>query len=74
MDRKSRSSKSHEESNEELDLWKQICSSLIKLEGIQKDQEPILNSINKIQLSVNIEKGIASFYFIHAIFFNSLIL
>ncbi|KAI9480831.1 MAG: SGF29 tudor-like domain-containing protein [Benjaminiella poitrasii] len=58
MDRKSRSSRSHEESSEEISLWKQICSSLLKLEGIQKEEETVINSINKIQLSVDIEKGI----------------
>lgn len=57
MERKSRSSRTLEESNEELTLWKQICSLLIKLEGIQKDEETILNSINKIQLSVNTEQS-----------------
>ncbi|KAG2231786.1 hypothetical protein INT48_005441 [Thamnidium elegans] len=58
MERKSRSSRSHDE---ELSLWKQICSSLIKLEGIQKDEESVLSTINKIQLSVNVEKvGITS--------------
>lgn len=51
MDRKSRSSRSHEEINEETSLWRQICSSLIKLEGIQKDEETVINSINKYQLS-----------------------
>lgn len=55
MERKSRSSRSHDE---ESSLWKQICSSLIKLEGIQKDEESVLNTINKIQLSVNVEKGV----------------
>ncbi|GAA5810080.1 hypothetical protein MFLAVUS_003498 [Mucor flavus] len=58
MERKSRSSRSHDD---EASLWKQICSSLIKLEGIQKDEESVLNTINKIQLSVNVEKvGITS--------------
>ncbi|KAI9365855.1 SGF29 tudor-like domain-containing protein [Pilaira anomala] len=55
MERKSRSSRSHDE---ESSLWRQICSSLIKLEGIQKDEESVLSTINKIQLSVNVEKGI----------------
>ncbi|KAI7903664.1 SGF29 tudor-like domain-containing protein [Cokeromyces recurvatus] len=58
MDRKSRSLRSHEESSEEFNIWKQICSSLLKLEGIQKEEETVINSINKIQLSVDIEKGI----------------
>jgi hypothetical protein len=57
MDRKSRSSRTHEESSEEFSTWRQICSLLYKLEGIQKEQETIINSINKIQLTVDIEKG-----------------
>ncbi|KAI7895707.1 SGF29 tudor-like domain-containing protein [Mucor mucedo] len=58
MERKSRSSRPLEDGHEELNLWKQICQLLVKLEGIQKDEESILNSINKIQLSVNAEQGI----------------
>lgn len=57
MDRKSRSLRSQEDISAEYSLWKQICSSLIKLEGIQKEEEPILNNINKIQSSVDFEKG-----------------
>lgn len=66
MERKSRSSR---DANEELALWKQICHMLLKLEGIQKDEESILNSINKIQLSVNAEQGTA-----HNLFFLSFFL
>lgn len=57
MDRKSRSLRS-QEVNEEFNLWKEICSSLVKLEGIQKDEELMINTLNKTQLSINIEKGI----------------
>lgn len=57
MERKSRSSRPLEDGHEEWTLWKQICQLLVKLEGIQKDEESILNSINKIQLSVNAEQG-----------------
>lgn len=63
MDRKSRSSRSLDESNEEFNTWRQICSLLFKLEGVQKEQETIINSINKIQLTVDIEKGRNSFIF-----------
>jgi hypothetical protein len=60
MDRKSRLLRLQEDISAEYSLWKQICSSLIKLEGIQKEEEPILNNINKIQSSVDFEKGITS--------------
>lgn len=61
MERKSRSSRSQDDgSAEEFGLWKQICTSFLKLEGIQKEEETIINSINKIQLSVDIEQGITS--------------
>ncbi|KAG2226615.1 hypothetical protein INT45_005101 [Circinella minor] len=61
MDRKSRTSRSAslEDTNEELSLWKQICSSLTKLENIQKETESVLNSINKIHLAVNFDEGIS---------------
>ncbi|CAO0800808.1 unnamed protein product [Mucor circinelloides] len=61
MERKSRSSRTQDDSSaEEVGLWKQICTSLLKLEGIQKEEETVINSINKIQLSVDIEQGITS--------------
>ncbi|KAI9316031.1 SGF29 tudor-like domain-containing protein [Dichotomocladium elegans] len=62
MDRKSRTSRSAslEETNEELSLWKSICTSLAKLETIQKETESVLNNINKIHLSVNLDEGITS--------------
>lgn len=56
MDRKSRSSRLHEDMNEEVNLWKQICYSLAKLEGLQKDEEVVINTINKFHYSL--EKGI----------------
>ncbi|KAI8990171.1 SGF29 tudor-like domain-containing protein [Pilobolus umbonatus] len=59
MDRKSRTSRSGE-MNEEFTLWKEICSSLVKLEGIQEDEESMINTLNKTQHSINIEKGITS--------------
>ncbi|ORZ04012.1 SGF29 tudor-like domain-domain-containing protein [Syncephalastrum racemosum] len=62
MDRKSRTSRSAslEETNEELSLWKQICTALAKLEHIQKETETVLNNINKIHVAVNFEEGISS--------------
>ncbi|KAI9491600.1 SGF29 tudor-like domain-containing protein [Zychaea mexicana] len=61
MDRKSRTSRSAslEDTNEELSLWKQICTSLAKLENIQKETESVLNSINKIHVAVNFDEGIS---------------
>ncbi|KAI8991962.1 SGF29 tudor-like domain-containing protein [Mycotypha africana] len=59
MERKSRS-RPHEEMSEDFNLWKDICTSLLRLEGIQKEEEAIINTINKIQLSINTEKGIPS--------------
>ncbi|KAI8369365.1 SGF29 tudor-like domain-containing protein [Radiomyces spectabilis] len=62
MDRKSRTSRSAtlEETNEELSLWKQICTSLVKLEGIQKETDVVVNNINKLHLAVNFEEGIST--------------
>ncbi|KAI9278516.1 SGF29 tudor-like domain-containing protein [Phascolomyces articulosus] len=61
MDRKSRTSRSAslEDTNEELSLWKQICTSLVKLDNIQKETETVLNDINKIHLGVNFDEGIS---------------
>ncbi|KAI8351217.1 SGF29 tudor-like domain-containing protein [Choanephora cucurbitarum] len=56
MERKSRSSRIHDDLNDESNLWKQICSSLFKLEGIQREEEGIINTINKVQLSLDSEK------------------
>ncbi|CAO3608610.1 unnamed protein product [Mucor fragilis] len=61
MERKSRSSRTQDDGPvEEFGLWKQICTSLLKLEGIQKEEEAIINSINKVQLSVDTKQGITS--------------
>ncbi|KAI8638709.1 SGF29 tudor-like domain-containing protein [Parasitella parasitica] len=61
MERKSRSSRTQDDgAAEEFSLWKHICASLLKLEGIQKEEETIINSINKIQVSVDFEQGITS--------------
>ncbi|KAI8380230.1 SGF29 tudor-like domain-containing protein [Blakeslea trispora] len=57
MERKSRSSRIHDDLNDESNLWKQICSSLLKLEGIQREEEGIINTINKVQLSLDTEKA-----------------
>ncbi|KAL0074998.1 SGF29 tudor-like domain-containing protein [Phycomyces blakesleeanus] len=61
MDRKSRTSRSAtlEEANEEFNLWKEICTSLVKLEDIQKDADVALTNINKCHLSLNFDEGIA---------------
>ncbi|KAI9024340.1 SGF29 tudor-like domain-containing protein [Phycomyces nitens] len=61
MDRKSRTSRSAtlEEANEEFNLWKEICTSLVKLEVIQKDADVALSNINKCHLSLNFDEGIA---------------
>ncbi|KAL1928445.1 hypothetical protein VTP01DRAFT_2801 [Rhizomucor pusillus] len=55
MDRKSRTSRSAslEETNEELSLWKHICSSLAKLDGIQKETDSALEGINEIRKTVS---------------------
>ncbi|KAI8579301.1 hypothetical protein K450DRAFT_272084 [Umbelopsis ramanniana AG] len=54
MDRKSRASRaaSLDETNEEVSLWKQICSSLLKLENVQKESEPIITSVNKLHMTI----------------------
>lgn len=57
MERKSRSSRLANEEMTEVNIWKQICSSLIKLEGIQKDEQVVLNNINNVQYSIQLEKG-----------------
>ncbi|KAI8094950.1 SGF29 tudor-like domain-containing protein [Gilbertella persicaria] len=61
MERKSRSSRLNEDLNDESNLWKQICSSLVKLETIRKEEETIISSINKIQVSMEDEKGVNQF-------------
>ncbi|KAI8089902.1 SGF29 tudor-like domain-containing protein [Halteromyces radiatus] len=60
MDRKSRTSRSAslEETNEELSLWKEICTSLVKLEGIQKEAGDVITNINKVHTSGYIENSI----------------
>ncbi|CAO3611869.1 unnamed protein product [Cunninghamella echinulata] len=62
MDCKSRTSRSAtlEETNEELSLWKEICTSLIKLETIQHQATDVLNNINKLHTTVPFENGISS--------------
>jgi hypothetical protein len=59
MDRKSRASRaaSLDETNEEVNLWKQICSSLLKLENVQKESESIVTSVNKLHMSVDGVEG-----------------
>ncbi|ORE07924.1 DUF1325-domain-containing protein [Rhizopus microsporus var. microsporus] len=60
MDRKSRTSRlaTLDETNEEVNLWKQICNALSKLENIQKDTGIIVSNINEIHKRVNPEEGI----------------
>jgi hypothetical protein len=59
MDRKSRTSRlaTLDETNEEVNLWKQICNALSKLENIQKDTGIIVSNINEIHKRVNPEEG-----------------
>jgi SAGA-associated factor 29 len=59
MDRKSRTSRSAslEETNEELSLWKEICTSLMKLEGIQHEAGQVITNINKVHTSGSMENG-----------------
>lgn len=60
MDRKSRTSRSAtlDDTNEEVNLWKQICNALAKLEDIQKDTSNIVTNINNIHTAVNFDEGI----------------
>ncbi|KAI8365716.1 hypothetical protein BD560DRAFT_156577 [Blakeslea trispora] len=60
MDRKSRTSRSAtlDETNEEVNLWKQICNALAKLESIQKDTAHIVTNINHIHTSLDSTQGI----------------
>ncbi|CAM0140136.1 hypothetical protein VKS41_005839 [Umbelopsis sp. WA50703] len=62
MDRKSRASRaaSLDETNEEVNLWKQICSSLLKLENVQKESESIVTSVNKLHMSVDGVEGMST--------------
>ncbi|GAB5589648.1 hypothetical protein Unana1_04548 [Umbelopsis nana] len=62
MDRKSRASRaaSLDETNEEVSLWKQICSSLLKLENVQKESESIITSVNKLHSSIDSVDAISS--------------
>lgn len=59
MDRKSRTSRSAalEDTNEEVNLWKQICNALAKLETVQKNTSNLVSSINNIHGIVNLEEG-----------------
>lgn len=60
MDRKSRTSRSAtlDDTNEEVNLWKQICNALAKLEDIQKDTSNIVTNINNIHTAVNFDEGV----------------
>ncbi|KAG1089327.1 hypothetical protein G6F42_020001 [Rhizopus arrhizus] len=60
MDRKSRTSRSAnlDDTNEEVNLWKQICIALAKLEHVQKDTANVVTGINNIHTAVNMEQGI----------------
>ncbi|CEP17297.1 hypothetical protein [Parasitella parasitica] len=60
MDRKSRTSRSAnlDDTNEEVNLWKQICVALAKLEHVQKDTANVVTGINQIHAAVNMEQGI----------------
>ncbi|CAO3638216.1 unnamed protein product [Cunninghamella blakesleeana] len=62
MDRKSRTSRSAtlENSNEELNLWKQICNSLIELEHIQKKTETTVKNLNDIRNTISTEEGMST--------------
>lgn len=59
MDRKSRTSRSAnlDDTNEEVNLWKQICVALAKLEHVQKDTANVVSGINNIHTAVNMEQG-----------------
>ncbi|OBZ82423.1 hypothetical protein A0J61_09527 [Choanephora cucurbitarum] len=60
MDRKSRTSRSAtlNGTNEEVNLWNQICNSLTKLESIQKDTTHVVTNINHIHTSLDSNQGI----------------
>ncbi|KAI9262045.1 SGF29 tudor-like domain-containing protein [Sporodiniella umbellata] len=60
MDRKSRTSRlaTLDETNEEVNLWKQICDALSKLEGIQKNTASVVTHINEIHTHLNFEEGL----------------
>jgi hypothetical protein len=59
MDRKSRTSRlaTLDETNEEVNLWKQICNSLAKLEVIQKNTASVVTNINEIHATTNLDEG-----------------
>lgn len=71
MDRKSRTSRSAtlDDTNEEVNLWKQICNALAKLENIQKDTANVVTSINSIHTAVNFDEGKFSLKIMHEIAF-----
>ncbi|ORX55642.1 hypothetical protein DM01DRAFT_1373383 [Hesseltinella vesiculosa] len=60
MDRKSRTSRSASLEDEELSLWKEICTSLVKLETIQRDTSEVITNINKVHGSQSLENGVTS--------------
>ncbi|KAI8330857.1 SGF29 tudor-like domain-containing protein [Chlamydoabsidia padenii] len=62
MDRKSRTSRSatQENTNEELNLWKQICHSLMELEQIQAKTEIVMKNLNELRGTIQPEEGITS--------------
>jgi hypothetical protein len=59
MDRKSRTSRSAtlENTNEELNLWKQICHSLMELEQIQAKTETVMKNLNEMRGTIRPEEG-----------------
>ncbi|SAM01109.1 hypothetical protein [Absidia glauca] len=62
MDRKSRTSRSAtlENTNEELNLWKQICHSLMELEQIQAKTETVMKNLNEMRGTIRPEEGITT--------------
>ncbi|KAI8336538.1 SGF29 tudor-like domain-containing protein [Chlamydoabsidia padenii] len=62
MDRKSRTSRSAtlENSNEELNLWKQICNSLMELEHIQKKTETVMKNLNDMRSALRPNEDIST--------------
>lgn len=62
MDRRSRTSRSatQENSSEELQLWTQICNSLMELEHIQKKAESVVKSLNDMRSTIRSDEGTVS--------------
>ncbi|RUS26331.1 SGF29 tudor-like domain-containing protein [Jimgerdemannia flammicorona] len=61
MDRKARAPRpaSFDEANEEFNLWKQICTTLNKLDGIHRDGDGVFGSINKLHTVTETEGELA---------------